>query len=230
MTRATSPDTNVRLVPASRHPPPAMSGTGDMRVETIRGENRASPPLFCDIESFMACDVHDDNGWAWRWIVLAAGLIGATACGPVEPEPPEPNRAPYIPPDRVRPDRRLVDVDTLNGGVVELEVTELLDPNDENQLFYAWIGDQRGIQRVGNVDSVDTTRINGDSYHTFQAVNLRINPCDVVGTGTRHETIWLYVSDRRFEDVSNDRAVPRTGAFVVSRTWVLAYAPQICTD
>jgi hypothetical protein len=175
----------------------------------------------------MARDMHRE-GRGWLWLVL--GVVAAVACGPIAPEQPPPNRPPYIHPDRVRPERSVVEVDELSGGSLQLEVTELLDPNDENRLFYVWIGDERGIQQVQEASPLSTTRINGDRYHTFQSVELQLDPCEVVSSGTRKETIWLYVSDRRFATVTTDRVVPRSNAYVVSRTWVLEYSPQLCTQ
>lgn len=169
----------------------------------------------------------------YRWPVRAAGLAtttlvlaGCFMSPPIHPMEPEMNHPPYIDPDFVRPRRELVRVESIP---VRLSVEAILDPNEEDVLYYAWIGKNSGLIEQAQVwPNLEQSSLYKGIFYQFGRVELEIDPCSERLRGVDTETIWIYVADRRFTRVSGEGVEVDTGGYVESHSWVLEFRTGLC--
>lgn len=160
-------------------------------------------------------------------LILAVASTGCLVSPPIEPRD-EPNLSPRIRP--YLPDETSTSIDVTRESYPDGEVTlaaELYDGNDEVELSYLLVSDQRGILEQSRTGpSVEET--NGE--FAFDDVVYSFEPCgEPVGVpGT--EVISLYVADRGFQSVSPDPRdiVPVQGALMVTFSWTLFYEAGLC--
>lgn len=145
---------------------------------------------------------------------------------PIEPEPPDINQPPYIEPDRVRPQESIIAI--TDGNEIELQVTELFDPNLEESLHYALVGEKNGLVRIGLSGlSLDQDELYRGVFYRYEGVSYLLNPCSIALRGESTETIFLYVSDRPIEINDSDITIAE-GAFLDVWAWVFQLQAGIC--
>ncbi len=150
-------------------------------------------------------------------------MLGAGACGPVEPQLPE-ERPPYI--GTVDPSEAIYQVRG-DDTEVTLRAVELYDPNREDDLHAVWIGSNQGFISETTTDRIadSSVRRRGAEFFQFEEITQSVDPC-IDGETRGRETIWLYVSDRSFQSITPEAVEGAEGAFVVSHSWVLDYVCQ----
>jgi len=148
---------------------------------------------------------------------------------PIEPEPPEINRAPFIDPDRVLPADPFIVV--TDSTPISIAASQLFDPNVENALFYAFLG-QRGGQLKNSQAQIapDLTDLHRGVYVQYEGADFVFNPCGVATRDAESETIFLYVTDRPFQEITSDSVTPADDAFMVSFSWVFQIAEGACAN
>ncbi len=163
--------------------------------------------------------------------VLLANIF-MTACvasPPIEAEPPDINLPPLIDPDRILPSSAIIAVTSSNEIV--LEASQLFDPNPEPLLFYAWIADGGWLSQNARVQlSVDQEDLYRDIYYRFDGVQYAFNPCNPNVRDKRTETIFLYVSDRSFLEVTNTSVTPDEDGYLEVWAWVFQIQPGVCDE
>ncbi len=148
-------------------------------------------------------------------------MTGCIVPPPIEPELAEINRPPRI--GLASPNV----IQTINDPTPLILSAQPLDPNEETQLYYAWIGQNtdRTLATVGRTS--DQELVEG-LYFVYETVELDINPCGRDLRDQTHETIWLYVSDRPISVRSDIDVRTELGGFLVSHSWTLEIRPGAC--
>lgn len=164
------------------------------------------------------------------WLFIVAPLLGACLMAPpIEAQPPEINLPPFIDPDRVLPSASIITVTSSNEIV--LEASQLFDPNPEPLLFYAWIAEGGWLSQNARVQlSVDQDDLYKDAYYRFDGVQYAFNPCNANVRDKATETIFLYVSDRSFVEVTNTSVTADEGGFLDVWAWVFQIQPGVCDE
>ncbi|MFB6263157.1 MAG: hypothetical protein ABEL76_05950 [Bradymonadaceae bacterium] len=167
-------------------------------------------------------DIHRSLAAGMAWLATGIACALFAACGPIEPEQPPPNAPPHIEPSAVRPQASVVRVDSSQSGPVEqtLQIQRLLDPNAEESLFGVWFGDERGFISQFESERTGTTSVADRTYRTFEGTARTLQVCDPEA-GLSNESIWLFVSDGRFREVTNQSVTAGEDAFMVSWTWTI---------
>lgn len=148
---------------------------------------------------------------------------------PIEATPAEINQPPFIDPDRLLPGEEVITV--TSGGEIVLEATQLFDPNPEPFLFYAWIAEGGWLsQNARTPFSADQGELYRGLYHRFDGVSFAFNPCNPNVRDKTSETIFLYVSDRSFVEVTNTSVTPEEGAYLDIWAWVFQIQPGVCAE
>jgi hypothetical protein len=164
-------------------------------------------------------------------LMLAGWLVWLPACVPIEPEQPEPNRPPHIDSDRVTPEGQVTRFGDADDPNIELSVDVLLDPNREETLYYAWYSSVDDASRFtfNQSDRLGPPEGPNDPFYRFEGVSKTIDACEVIGQANsqRTETIWLFVTDREFQSLTEDSFRLQEDAYVDSWAWVLEYAPGL---
>ncbi len=164
------------------------------------------------------------------WVLLANMILSScVAAPPIEAEPPDINLPPLIDPDRILPSSAIIAVTSSNEIV--LEASQLFDPNPEPQLFYAWIADGGWLSQNARVQlSVDQEDLYRDIYYRFDGVQYAFNPCNPNVRDKKSETIFLYVSDRSFLEVTNTSVTPDEDGYLEVWAWVFQIQPGVCDE
>ena len=157
----------------------------------------------------------------WLGIPVLWGSV-MLACGPIEVEQLE-ERAPYIDPNNVNPDRQTIQVRSSRS----IEVSTLYDPNDEDRLYVVWMSDERGFQGSFESDYTGQVQLQQSTFYAFEGTAIDLDPCEFGGQ-QQDETLWLYVSDRRFASTTDESVKPAQGGFLASRAWNIEYFPGNC--
>jgi len=159
-------------------------------------------------------------------------LATTTSClisPPIEPEPPEINQSPFIDSDRVIPADPFIIV--TDSTPIAVEASQLFDPNVETALYYAFIG-QRGGQLKNSQAQLapDQEELYRGIYLRYEGADYSFNPCSVATRDAESETIFLYVTDRPFLEITPDSVSPADDAFMVSYSWVFEIAEGACAQ
>ena len=114
---------------------------------------------------------------------------------------------------------------------IAVEASQLFDPNVEPALYYAFIG-QRGGQLKNSQAQLapDQTDLHRGIYIRYEGADYSFNPCSVATRDAESETIFLYVSDRPFLEITPDQVTPAEDAFMVSYSWVFEIAEGACAQ
>jgi len=167
-----------------------------------------------------------------RQVCMVFCTILTSAClisPPIEPVPPEINQPPYIDPDRVLPGEEIISV--TSSSEIILEASQLFDPNPEPFLFYAWIAEGGWLSQNARTPlSADQGELHRDLYYRFDGISLAFNPCNPNVRDKSSETIFLYVSDRSFVEVTNTTVTTEPGSFLDVWAWVFQIQPGACAQ
>lgn len=187
-------------------------------------------PAFDKPESRLARTMHCGSVHSAAIVVsCAVFLSGCLMSPPIEPVPPEINQPPYIDPDRILPGEEIITV--TSGEEITLEASQLFDPNAEPFLFYAWIAEGGWLAQNARTSlSADQGDLHRDLYYRFDGISLQFNPCNPNVRDKSSETIFLYVSDRSFVEVTNTTVTLEEGAYLEVWAWVFQIQPGACTQ
>lgn len=155
-------------------------------------------------------------------LLLTAGCLGA----PVEEEPPEVNLPPYISPDFVHPEREVLWIESNDS--VALAVETLLDPNGEERLFFAVIGERSGLIEQATAAPQPAGGLYRDAFYKFDGVEITVDPCAERLRGHSDELIRLFVSDRPFARVTEAEVEVDDDGYITTHRWLLRFNDQIC--
>lgn len=160
--------------------------------------------------------------------LASSGALAILCLGPgcilppeITPEPVEINYPPYIDRDFIIPQEEVVLFE--NRAPKELRVTKLLDPNPEGELYYAWFGRNLGLITESNVLPEPEAQLVRGIYNAFEGTAVSIDPCDARLAGVEREVIWLYVSDRDWEQTGSGGVFEQENQYKVAHTWVLEF-------
>jgi hypothetical protein len=150
---------------------------------------------------------------------------------PIEPRSVEVNQPPYISPDFILPAEEVVRVDFIpEEGAITLTARQFFDPNNEVELYYAWVAEGGWLIESSKVGPTDGSDLYQGLFYRFGGVEYRFDPCGPNVLGKESETIWIFVSDRPWKRVSNSGVEPESGGFVDSRAWVFQFKPGLCIN
>lgn len=191
-----------------------------------------NPTLSSVVRILQTCSPARGNGSPsapWILLVCATGLVLGAGCGPIEAERPE-ARAPYIDPETVSPEQRVISVSDGTEGEELRLFAQAFDPNREDVLNAVWTTESETLgfpvpaelARLGTADN-----INGEEYYEYEPAEIDVTPCQIADAGEK-ETIWLYVADRGFQNVDENDITVRSGGHLVSQTWVLKLEDGAC--
>ena len=155
-------------------------------------------------------------------------LLGVTACfgQPLEEEPADVNQPPHIAEDFVSPEGDVVLVES--DDEIELSIDTLLDPNPEDALYYAIIGDRTGLIEQATSDRLPTDERFRETFHQFERVDVSIDPCTQRLRDHNHELIRIHVSDRPFDRVTEAGVDIADDGYLQTRRWLLRFPDQLC--
>ena len=136
------------------------------------------------------------------------------------------NLPPHIDQQFLTPAEDVVRVET--SDPVVLGVESLLDPNPEEGLHYAFIGDRSGIIEQAQASRQPTDDRYQELFFLFDRVEISIDPCAERLRDRDDELIRLFVSDRPFARVTESGAENSEDGHLVSHRWLLRFRPQIC--
>ena len=146
---------------------------------------------------------------------------------PIEPEPPDINKPPFVDPDRVQPELSVVTVTTADE--INVQATELYDPNPEESLSWVFLSEKSGVLRSSRSQpALDQEDLYLGIFYRFEGASYLFNPCNQDVRGEPTETIFLYVSDRPFQDITDNEVVVEEGAFLDAWGWVFQIPPGVC--
>lgn len=154
-------------------------------------------------------------------VLWSVFMVGCIVPPPIEPELPEINRPPRI--DSTSPNV----LQTISENTPISISARPLDPNDEKQLYYAWIGknSDRTLATVGRTS--DNERVDG-IFFVYETIELELDPCGRDLRGESNETIWLYLSDRPLSVRSDTDVRTEEGGFIESHSWTFDIRPGVC--
>lgn len=160
------------------------------------------------------------------WILLVT--IAATGCfeGPIEEAPPDVNLPPHISEEFTVPSDDVVQVETEDA--VELGADALLDPDAEQQLHYAFIGDRSGLLEMSTATRRPTDERYRDGLVLFDGATVELDPCSPDLIDRDGELVRLFVTDRPFDRITDAGVEPADDAFLTSRRWLLRFRPHLC--
>ncbi len=146
---------------------------------------------------------------------------------PIEPEPPDINKPPFIDPDRLQPEVSIVTVTTADE--ITVEATELYDPNLEDSLSWVFLSEKSGVLRTSRSQlALDQDELYLGIFYRFEGASYQFNPCNQDVRDELNETIFLYVSDQPFQDITDTEVVVEDGAFLDAWGWVFQIQPGVC--
>lgn len=136
------------------------------------------------------------------------------------------NLAPHIADEFLTPAEDVLRVESPDPLVLGAE--SLLDPNPEDALYYAFIGEHSGIIEQATSSRHPTDELYRDALYLFDRVDVEIDPCSERLRGRDNELIRLFVSDRPFHRVTESGAEPDDDGFITSHRWLLRFRSQLC--
>jgi hypothetical protein len=163
--------------------------------------------------------------------MLVGGCVGLVGCivSPSIEARDDPNLPPRIKP--LLPDEKSsverVTREKYNSGEVEL-AAELFDANNEMELHYLFLSDERGIlEQLRTGGAVEEF---GAEYYFGRAELSLEFPCGGEVNIPGSEVVTLYVSDRAFLATSPNPqdVLEEEGAWLVSYSWTLRYEAGLC--
>lgn len=149
-------------------------------------------------------------------------LTGCVVPPPIEPEAPEENFPPFI--DDVEPATRTTQVTTSAPLVLS---ARLFDPNAEQSLSVAWIGEKTGFIKTGRFRIEPTEELDRGIFYEFGQTSHELSTCTSVLRFEDQETIWVYVSDGQL-DFPSPNTIESEGGFIESHSWLLELDPNRC--
>ncbi len=170
----------------------------------------------------------------WRGGSVLAGmaylllLFSTVGClGPaITEEAPERNLPPYIAPDFLTPGEDILRIESTDQVVLGAET--LLDPNPEDRLFYAFIGERSGLIEQASTPRQATDELHDGTFYFFDPVQTEIDPCNERVRTHDDETIRLFVADRPFSRVTSSGVEVEDGGYVTVHRWTLRFRSQLC--
>ncbi len=163
-------------------------------------------------------------------------LCGITSSGclispPIDLEDPRENSPPFIHEDRVSPGTTRVVAS--GDSNVTLSVDTLYDPDNEEELEYAWYSPTLGTLRTGTAYPVagqDEDQLSYGIFYSFDGPSYVFSPCQSALQGRQSETVWLYVTDGELQFTSNEgvQIDPDKGGFIISWSWVIDLGDVVC--
>lgn len=136
------------------------------------------------------------------------------------------NNPPYIAAQFVEPAGDVVHVET--DAPVTLGVDPLLDPDPEDRLYYAVVGDRSGLVEQATVSRRPADDRYRDRFYRFEGVHIDIDPCGARLRDHGDELIRLHVTDRPFERLTEAEVEVGDDAYLQTHRWVLRFGPQLC--
>lgn len=155
-------------------------------------------------------------------LLLGAGCLGA----PLSEEPADVNLPPYIAPDFLTPEEDILRIESAQS--VFLAVETLLDPNPEEALHYAFIGERSGLIEQATAPRQHSSELYRGTFYFFDRVEAEIDPCGERLRNHDDETIRLFVADRPFSRVTSAGVEVEEGGYLISHRWTLRFRAQLC--
>ncbi len=161
---------------------------------------------------------------------LIAVVPGCILSPPLVNEEVEQPQPPFIDLEQVRP--RTIPYVANNEEIIDLAVNEAYDPNQEDQLYYAFFSDRLGTLDSGNIqlrrDASNAPIITNEVFFTYEGISYGFNPCALGLDGAESETVFFYLSDRNWESTGRSGVVPEDGAYTTSTSWVIDLTSAGC--
>lgn len=155
-------------------------------------------------------------------ILWAAGCMSPT----LEEDPSDVNLPPHMAAEFLTPAEDVLRVES-NDPVV-LAVETLLDPNPEEALYYAFVGERSGLIEQATATRRPTDDRYRDIFYLFDRAEVEIDPCAERLRNHDDELIRLFVSDRPFQRVTESGVEIDDQAHLISHHWLLRFRSQIC--
>lgn len=153
---------------------------------------------------------------------MFAGLCTQCVIPPdIEPVPPEVNYPPYLDRNVLFPREEIVFFETKDP--IELRTSQVLDPNLEEELHFAWFGRTSGLLQASTLRRLSDEPDANTGFYAFEGTSRRIDPCDARFANVDQETIWLYVSDRDWRETGSAGVFEQDGQFKIAHVWVLEF-------
>lgn len=162
-------------------------------------------------------------------LLLISLAANSTAClgAPVEEEPKEVNLPHHISPSFISPEREVLFVESSDEFTIAVD--QLFDPNDEEQLYYAVIGERSGLIEQATAAPYPTGGLYREAFKKFTGLEFTIDPCAQRLRDHSDEFIRLYVSDRPFQRVTEAVVEADDEGFLTTHRWLLRFNDQICS-
>lgn len=155
-------------------------------------------------------------------LFFTVGCLGPA----ITEEAPERNLPPYIAPDFLTPAEDILRIESADQVVLGAET--LLDPNPEERLFYAFIGERSGLIEQASTPRQATDELYDGTFYFFDPVQTEIDPCNERVRTHDDETIRLFVADRPFSRVTASGVEVEDGGYVTVHRWTLRFRSQLC--
>ena len=149
-----------------------------------------------------------------------------TACivpPPIEPEDNEVNLPPVL--EFITPEFPTQTITDPQG--VPLSARPF-DPNPEEEIFFAWIGQKIGTQQLLSSRRTLNEELFNGALYSFETIEFTLNPCQERLRGETSETIWLYVSDRRLQQLTETSVETEEGGYISATSWTFDIRPGAC--
>lgn len=142
------------------------------------------------------------------------------------PEPEDVNFPPHIDDAFLEPPEDVLHVES--DDPVVLTVSTLLDPDPEDQLHYAFVGERSGIVVQATSSRRPEEELYRDLFFLFDRAEVEIDPCAERLRGKDDELIRLFVSDRPFQRVTETGVDIDDEGHLDTHRWLLRFRPQLC--
>lgn len=169
--------------------------------------------------------IHRSTFWRLAHILLVMCVAGCLDTS-VEEEPSDVNLPPHIADSFLEPREDVIHVET--DAPVVLAASTLLDPNAEDELHYAFIGERSGIVVQAAASRQPTDERYRDLFHLFDRAEVEIDPCSPRLRDYDDELIRLFVTDRPFQRVSDTGVDIADEGHLDTHRWLLRFRPQLC--
>ena len=152
----------------------------------------------------------------------SAGCMSPT----LEEDPSDVNQPPHIAAEFLTPAEDVIHVES--PDVVSLAVESLLDPNAEQALYYAFIGERSGLIEQAAASPQPTNERYRGLFYLFDRAAVQVDPCGERLRGHDGELIRLFVTDRPFQRVTDRGVEIDDEGYLDSHRWLLRFRPQLC--